>query len=299
MKRFIETLSQMQTNKFHITYETKNRKNKSLINAGFLQEMNEGFCILPNKVGKHSKFNADGMHILLKDKPKEERYVQTIEWSWQQYCGRNQKETVTEFRDVYKPCYQREYIPPPSEELCLIKQDEKFIVTSKEFTLAGIKPESLKHCINLFLELFGECNISDSTLKPILIGNAKRVRWNILPKGKYPWETLLKHIQKNVKSKKSRTTPVIIHRQKTIQGYNPLEIYVGEGGFKDYIAYVFANKKIVVLESMQEGNATYILGKDWKAVSKMTKAEILSGKHHKKRIIHSKGWEGEVDDLLS
>ena len=47
----------------------------------------------------------------------------------------------------------------------------------------------LKHTINMFLEVFGYCEIVDKDENPI--GQKikiKEVSWRILPPGKYPWE---------------------------------------------------------------------------------------------------------------
>jgi hypothetical protein len=48
-----------------------------------------------------------------------------------------------------------------------------------------------------------------------------------------------------------------------------------QGGFSDYIAYVFAERRLVVLESVRKGNAIYVFGQNWDRFSKLSKAEIL------------------------
>jgi hypothetical protein len=94
------------------------------------------------------------------------------------------------------------------------------------------------------------------------------------------------------------TRKVIWDRQETLKSFAPDEIYVGQGGFGDYLAYVFRARRIVILESVRMDNAIYVFGLNWQAVSKLTKAQVLSNRHHKDRIIHAKGWKGRLARLL-
>lgn len=118
--------------------------------------------------------------------PKESRYITTAEWSWEQWCGRGETKTITESCDIYKDCYQRKFIPPPSLELTLKKLNDQLFIVSQAFTINQVKPELFKHAINLFLELFGECEIRRKDLSSFASANIKKVNWSMLPPGKYP-----------------------------------------------------------------------------------------------------------------
>ena len=75
-------------------------------------------------------------------------------------------------------------------------------------------------------------------------------------------------------------------------------MFVGNGGSRAYVAYVFRAKDVVILESILTGNATYVFGNDWREVLSLTKAEVIHEDLHKDRIIHVKGWEDKIHQLL-
>lgn len=271
---------------------------RNLSSIGFSSPPVDGETVLPAVRGNVSKFNAEGKYIIRKDLPKELRYINTVEWTWEQWDGYGQTKTVTEERDIYRNCYQREFLSPPSEEFTWVRSDGSPLIISREFSVENISKSSFKHLINLFLELFGECEIRRSDLNNFTPSNVSRVNWHFLPPGKYPWDQVLSHTRDLVRNRDPRYSKVILGRQLFITKYQPDEIFVGNGGFRAYMAYVFKEKGIVVLESVLTDNATYVFGKGWENVAILTKAEVLSGRLHKERIIHSKGWKNRIDKLL-
>ena len=54
--------------------------------------------------------------------------------------------------------------------------------------------DRIRHIINMFLEIFGMCEIVDTDHIPISAGNVRTVEWTILPPGKYPWEVAKQHL---------------------------------------------------------------------------------------------------------
>jgi len=294
--RYIKTL--LPSNKVRLAIEVTPELQNSLYRAGFSKPLNDGDTILPNTIGSVSRFNADGRYINLTDLPKESRYITTAEWSWKQWRGRGETEDITESRDIFKDCYQRKFIPPPSFELTLMKRNNELFVISPELNIDQLKPELFKHTINLFLELFGQCEIRREDLSSFTPTNIKKVNWSMLPPGKYPWAKVQSHVKVLVKDKHSKYSNVILERQEVLSRHKPDEVYVGNGGFRSYIAYIFKAKKLVVLESIQTDNATYILGENWEQVSKLTKAEILKHALQKDRLIHSKGWETCLQTII-
>ena len=182
-------------------------------------------------MGNVSKFNAEGKFIVRKDLPKERRYINTIEWTWEQWCGRNETKTITENCDIYKKCYPREFIPPPSEEITWTRLDKEILIVGREFLIKNVDRNSLKHSINLFLELFGECEIRRADLSSIRPFKVVKLNWHLLPPGEYPWQKLREHTEILVAEKHSRYSNVILSRQDHITKYEPDEVYVGNGGF--------------------------------------------------------------------
>ena len=295
--RYLKTL--LPSNKIRIAVKITPELENSLNRAGFSGSLSDGDTILPNVIGHVSRFNADGRYIKLKDLPKESRYITTAEWSWEQWRGRGETETITESRDIYKDCYQRKFNPPPSLEITIVKLKSQKFAVSQEFTAINVEPELLKHAINLFLELFGECEIRRKDLSSFMPSNIKKVNWSMLPPGQYPWDKVQKHVKTILKDKHPKYSNVILDRQEKLSCYEPDSVYVGNGGFRSYVAYIFKSKKLVILESIQTDNATYIFGEDWKQVSMLTKAEVLKNSLQKDRLIHSKGWEVRLQAILN
>lgn len=295
--RFLKAL--MPSNRVRLCFSITD-ENKSLAEkAGFNKEPGNGDTILPEGLGNTSIFNAEGRYEKLMDLPKEQRYITTIEWTWEQWCGRGETETITENRDIYRDCYQSKFVEPPALELTYFEHNGKTLIISQEFSANNVDPVLFKHAINLFLELFGECEIRRSDLSTFTPPNVKRVNWSLLPPGQYPWDKVQKHVRSLVKGIHSRYSNVMLSRQEVISRHEPDEVYIGHGGFRSYVAYVFSDKNLVILESVLSNNATYVFEKDWEKFSMLTKAEILNNSYQKARLIHSSGWEQRLNQLLT
>ena len=254
--------------------------------------------MLPSTRGPISRYNANGRQEVRRDLPKESRYVRTVHWRWRQWAGRYSYEDHEDFRDQYRDCYPREQIAPPSIEITYIERDGQRLITSPILKRRDADRELNRHVLNLFLELFGACELVRTDLARFTAATIKKANWRLLPPGEYPWDRLKTHIERAVSRVGDGTRKVIWDRQETLKSFAPHEIYVGQGGFGDYLAYVFRARRVVVLESVRKDNAIYVFGLNWQAVSQLTKAQVLSNRHHKDRIIHAKGWKGRLARLL-
>ncbi len=167
--------------------------------------------------------------------------------------------------------------------------------------LANNDPEfnRVAHIINLLLEILGSCELVSEGLERFAPATIRRVNWLLLPPGDYPWHRLKAHIAEAVENTSDDTQRVIWNRQETLQAHGPDEIFVGQGGFRDYLAYVFKKRRVVVLESVRMDNAIYVLDENWQALSQLSKAEILNDNRHLARIIHAKGWKPKLANLLA
>lgn len=265
-----------------------------LSNIGFSEDLELGERILPAIVGSVSKFNAEGKYRIRKDKPKEIVVIYQREWHWKQWDGSEHSKIV----DVERPRYPREFIPPPGVEFEIVENDEgeKLLVTDA-VTYTPENLDLIKHTINLFLEIFGECEIVNEEFEQPL-GNVKILNWTILPKGKYPWEKLKESIAPVLEKAKKGKVPIIESRLEHIAKYGTEDVMVGNAGFRGYVIFGFPEKDIYIVESAYYGNATYVFDKDFEELSKLTKAEILNEELQLARIIHSNGWSVHVDGLL-
>lgn len=271
---------------------------KKLESIGFTSALKNGEQVLPKVVGPVSRFNSNGKFIIRRDLPKEKAYRQTS-WTWKQFNGRDSVKEVTETKEVEYERFQRDFISPPSVELKISSnsQGEK-IVTTHTITLKKENSEEILHSINLMLEIFGECEVTDENLESIFSGKVERLNWRILPKGEIPWEKSESIIKVAIGAGNKRNGQVISDRLESIYSGKPDFVAIGQAGFSGYVVFGFPKKGIYILESSQVNNATYIFKDDWKSLSQLTKAEILNEKLHHARVFHRANWFEEIKRYL-
>ena len=158
--------------------------------------------------------------------------------------------------------------------------------------------DDMIHRINLFLELFGECQLFTENLNEMLIKSPIRLNWNVLPKGRMPWKELENTILPIVNRTPRGNRPIIWDRIHTISRYDPHFIAIGKAGFSGYIVFGFEDKNLYIFESIFYGNATYIFDKNWEELSKKSKAEILDENLQKSRMIHRANWKMKFNQII-
>lgn len=277
-----------------------NRFIDMLRQCGFSQPLEIGETVLPDtSLGPVSRFNAEGKYIKHKDQPMETAY-RMVEWHWTEFRGRYDTEEMTDWRDVPYQRYPRTYIPAPSIELRIAATTQGLpVLITDSIAYNEDKFETIRHIANLFLEIFGECQIFGHDLEQVINSPIKRLNWKILPPGRYPWERLEEHVRPLIEQARQGNQAVIEDRFKTINNYHPDFHAIGQAGFYGYVVFGFPAKGIFVFESIFTGNATYIFDENWEELSKMTKAEILSEQLQRDRVIHLRGWHDRILGILS
>lgn len=270
----------------------------TLTRAGFTLPLHSGDSLLPSSVGPITRFNADGKFVVHRDRPKEPRYITTIEWSWEEWTGHGQTVTRTDYKDIYRDCYPRTFVPPPAEELTVLDQNGQLMLVTREFVWRQGNGNTIQHAINVCLELFGLCDVRTQDLGSLSPPVIRRVNWRLLPPGAYPWSAVNEHVRESLRHRSQRYSGPILYRHQVLSTLEPDEVYVGQAGFRDYVAFVFHSKGWAVLESRLMDNATYIFGENWARLSQMTKAEIIDGGHYLHRLVHSAGWEDRLRNLF-
>lgn len=269
------------------------KKDKKVTRCGVSDEQNIGEEILPKVIGPVSDFNAHGKSIALKNEEKEIRIIErpyhVIDWQGGDHYG-----------IAYDPreCYKRKFITPPSVELRIVERNRKKCISVKPLSKKQENYELIKHQINLFLELFGECDILKEDEEFFDHVEVKKLNWKVLPKGEYPWSKMEIYVKKVIENMPKNIQHIVEENIKEIASYTPDFVAIGEGGFNGYFIYGFKDKDFVILESNEIGNATYILNNDWKKISKLTKAQILNNELERERIIHSKNWKEKIAKLF-
>lgn len=245
--------------------------------------------IIPRAVGPVSRFNSRGKDKVLRHLPKESysRWGCIKDWHGDVH-----------FVDIPRERYQRKHLPAPMEELTLTKRQGEWCVISRAVPNREENHSVLLHLINLFLELFGECDILDEQLMPLIDERRmKRVYWKILPPGELPWEAV-ESFAEGVCTKGVLKREFQRHRYDCIRRFCPDAVYRGIGGLDGYLVFEFRQRGISVMENFIYGNATYICCGDWKDVSRRTKAEIIRLSLCNRHIVHSHAWPREMAEIL-
>lgn len=270
----------------------------TLQKIGFSDKLEPGETVLPSPMGPISDFNASGKDIVHKDQDMETAYRQS-EWKWNEFRGRDNTVEMSKIVDVPYKRYPRTFIRPPSIELRLATDNNgNLIVISPTLEYKKENENALLHVVNLFLEIFNICEIRNNKLESIIKSPVKRLNWDILPKGRQPWEKLKVILDGLRESTAEGNKTVIDKRFESINIHNPDFVALGKAGFSGYVVFGFLNKNLFVLESNQTNNATYIFEDNWEHLSALSKAEILTENLHKDRIIHREGWFNEINRVL-
>ncbi|MCX6296178.1 MAG: hypothetical protein NTX97_08930 [Bacteroidetes bacterium] len=265
-----------------------------LKNLGFSEELLPGEKVLPMPVGTTTEFNAEGKEKILKEAPKETVYYPR-EWSVKDWGGYEHSGVN------YMPYerYPRELIPPPGFELQITEEDGRKIIISRKFKNTSDEYDSIKHGMNMLLEIFKDMQVYKGDMTSALKTRVIRLNWELLPPGINPWKRVSEQVKKIADGNSLGEKAMIADRFKHIEKYNPNQVAIGLGGFTGYLVFGFTGKNIYLLESLRYGNATYVFGTDWQTLSQMTKAEILQNDYHEKRVIHNDDWINGVNRLLS
>lgn len=269
------------------------------VETGFSSDLAPGESVLPKAVGSISTFNAEGKEIPLKDEPKETHYRQQ-EWTWKEFRGRYDFEEKSKIVDIPYERYPRQLIEPPAIELNVAtdSEGEVFIISDpKEFVPEN--HELIIHVINLFLEIFGHCEIRSEDLDSIIRAPLRKLNWDVLPPGKKTWKELKPLIKDATESLSEGNKVVIDKRLESINVHEPEFVAVGRAGFTGYLIFGFPERNLYILESTQTNNATYVIENNWEALSGLTKAEILENDLHKERVIHRERWFNEINRILT
>ncbi len=284
--------------KIAIALRDAKRFKETLLEIGFSEELKEGERILPSMLNPTMRRNAEPFYIKDKTKPKEQ-YSQTLWWTRHEWAGRGETREVTDFVSIPRERYARIWFEPYSVELFL-KYDSQghLIVRTDLIPYCKDNEKLLVNTINIFLTNFEECEVFTENFEKLMPARIKRLNWEVLPSGDYPWERMQNDLKK-ISGKSSKTSKkLLFDKCEFINSFQPDFRAYGKAGFRGYVIFGFIDREIYVLESIYPNNATYVFGKNWKQFSKLTKAEILNGNLQDMRIIHNDNWKQDICDLL-
>lgn len=263
---------------------------------GLDEPLAEGEAYLPPIVGSATRFNAEGKWIVHRDQPKEDRYIRTIYWHWKQWASGGGTEDREDSRDIVRKCYPRTLTAPPSEEVIGFPVEGELVAATEAVSLPGGR-DQLLHQVNVMLELFGSCEVVRADGTSASPARTHR-RWAFLPSGPYKKGDVPRALDRVFSRLSEGDRTILSERQDFLTELEPQEIAEGQGGFNDYLAYVFPQFGRVVLESLRRDNAIYVFKDSWEKFSRLTKREILDDNLQDARVLHTKGWQARLMQAL-
>jgi hypothetical protein len=139
---------------------------------------------------------------------------------------------------------------------------------------------------------FTSCHPPADQAKSLQIGT-QRLPFVLLPPGTWDIRQVVDHYRKV-----SHELPAGLNRRhidwsrlEEIKSLKPVRCYIGKDSWLGYVVFEFTHSACVVLECPIEGNATYILSGDWKAMVGHTKSELrheFANRYTK--VVHKGGW---------
>ncbi|MCC2624918.1 MAG: hypothetical protein K0R14_791 [Burkholderiales bacterium] len=269
--------------------------------VGFTKDLNIGETILPSaEFGRVSKFNAEGKEVINKSKGKEVRSYTRL-WTRKEFRGRYRKEEVTDFVTIPRKIWHRDYIQPPEINLQIIEgMDNKKFISSPLFEYIPDSTSSILHIANLFLEIFGMCDILNNDKSPTIKSKLHNLNFTILPPGESPFDRRYQEEFARRYNLSEAQKQLNIQRSEILSRYKPQNIYQGLGGYSGYFISEYTDKRLLIVENFRYGNATYVFNDTYESINfeGLTKKKIIDEKLHKERLIHTKGWENKIAEYL-
>ncbi len=259
---------------------------------------NPGDSLLPSgKYGKWSQINSEGWEEIHKDRPKETHYIARMHhWRMRRGYGYEDASKVVNFR--YERYPRTEHPPYAMEITATPTSNGEVYLTLPSFTKGQCSEHQLLVAVNMLIDIFGECEVLTHNLSRLIQAKIQRLNWKILPQGAMPWAQRKQHLATALSSLGEKAREIAAYRFEEINKYNPNFCAVGAGGFDGYFIFGFPGQSFYILESIYTGNATYVLGQNWKALSQLTKAELLHNSLHQQRIVHLEDWARRIQRLF-
>ncbi|MEH6798167.1 MAG: hypothetical protein V7681_02560 [Halopseudomonas sabulinigri] len=280
--------------KVRFTASLNDTPKELLVRLGFDNNPSVGDYLIPSAIGRFTNFNANGEVKVRKDLPMEPEsimfYGSSRDWHGGIHYG---------IRTRTQDKYPRENIPPPSETFEITEINGNLFISTSELNLNDTDEARNIHTANIMLECFSEFEIFDVEKEKVVGPKLKRLQWDILPPGEYPWGKSKAIISKVTDQLEEKDKKVIEHRMQVISRRNPDFLAIGRAGFSGYFVYGFKKKDVYVLESIHFDNATYVFNSEWESLSQLSKSQIINSELPHSRIIHNGKWDVEVGRAIS
>lgn len=257
----------------------------------------------PAGSGRWSRYNIDGYQKVRRDLPKISKTI----GGWQSpNFGDWSKGSHTHYRT--QEVFQRETWYGQRLPILIdvqASEGDKFIIGFRvgrvfdRSALDAVAERDLRLACSLLREnIESHASIVSTALSVAQWLANQRVDWEILPVGKEGARTF-DEVVKRLKA--DPTDPRVTRmreRYDVVAGMRPAAVIVGQGEFSRYFGFQFRSD-LVALESLEYGNALYLMYEDWKVLSKRTRIELLADTSaNYDRVVHVAGWAGRLATLL-
>ncbi|XHX80648.1 MAG: hypothetical protein RBJ76_12175 [Stenomitos frigidus ULC029] len=129
----------------------------------------------------------------------------------------------------------------------------------------------------------------------------RRLSFELLPPGSWNIDDVIAYYRREAQNFPTELVSRAIEWQRLVQikSLRPEECYVGTNLWLGYVVFAFRYTEKVVLECPVEGNATYVLSKNWKYMVRQTKQE-LRRKYATQyvKVVHRGSWLDRVRSAL-
>ena len=279
-------MTEIKTDNVYVVVRSSKENKEKLLSQKVCKNIENLHSFVPRAIGPATAFNADGKVEANKSLPKEARSFEhdyhIVDWHGNDHYG-----TCYQTR----MCYQMDVIVPPCEEIIL----DNWAIRSN--LLAVKNKDRIKHVANMFLEIFGECEILEEGNKNFSSQIVKSIPWQILPPGKFLWEKT--GVQLGSLQSKQKNNRTITRNFEVFKNFEPTFVAIGADSFAGYIVFAFEKLNLYFFESSEADNATYVFQGNWKEASKLTKRDIILGNLCYRRIIHNNKWKDQIAKLMA
>jgi hypothetical protein len=304
----IEKLSQIKSGKIliacvlELSEKELNEMEEMGIDVNALLK-NKNCTFIPKAgAGKYSRRNLEGKIITLKHEPK---VIKAIYLGERPIYGDWEKGSfnLTQHRKVYakeneKP--RRIFLKIKIIKEYILNNQKHYVLTIQTSEVVDKKDAQfnfvLLYNINVLLESFGKVDIfqenpsDDEFLKNIYLS------WEILPIGQR--DVIIAKLLASYRRIPEGITEKITEKKEFFDSLKPKNYVFGLSKTRRYFGALF-NEDLVIFENIDYGNAIYILGKDWRQNSQLTKAELRRNSNLDVTIVEHRGhWKKNVSNII-
>lgn len=248
----------------------------------------------PPSGGLHARRNIEGWDEKRTDLPKELRTISHLAPSWNNGGFHLVSREVEAYPVEHHPAKLMTISASVLEQLvgaALVRFRVDQPLNLAEETAAS----DLHFNLRLLREAVGDSHVFDADLTDEEFSQIQRVDWELLPRGSAEKVLTRLAAQKGVDAQRME---VARERLRVLDQLDHDGFIVGTGKFARYFGARFGDQ-LVLLESLEYGNALYAFEANWEQHSQLSRTELVKRRDPSvHRIPHLPGWQSAVRKLV-